>query len=136
MTKLLSYIGVGSVWIGFISLLVLFFYFGVNKKNYEKIIELYYEKGFLFYVPYHFHSLIGFWGSFTLVYYFSCLKKKKKPLFMFYENKKVYEFFEAVPEGISSWMSTYYKITIFTVFCIFITFVMACVKYVYSTFVI
>lgn len=77
MAQTLSYISIACAWIDILSLIFLFYYFGINKWRYEKIIETYYKSGFELYVPYYFHSLVGFFGSFMLVYYFLCLKKKR-----------------------------------------------------------
>lgn len=132
MNQFFSYMGIGGTWTGFLSLIVLFLFFAKNKKKYERIIELYHEKGFLFYVPYHFPSLMGFFGSFALVYYFSCIKKKKKPLFMLYNNNEVYNFFDDVPIYLHKWMSIYYKITLFCISCIIFILIMAGMKYIFS----
>lgn len=130
MAKLFSYVSIGSIWLSFASLIFLFFYFGVNKKKYEKIIDLYHEKGFSLYVPYHFHSLVGFFGSFTLVYYFLCLKKKKKPMLMFYKNPNVYTVFDDIPESLSGWMKAYYRVTLFALFCLLFALMMGLMKYI------
>ena len=130
MSNLFSYLGIAGIWVGFLSLTLLFFYYCVNRKRYEKIIRIYYDKGFLFPVPYHFHSLMGFFGSFTLVYYFTCIKRKKKPLLMFYKNREVYDFFDTVPDNLSKWMKVYYRITLFTLACIAFTFLMVLMKYI------
>ncbi len=116
MSALFSYLGLAAVWVSILSFIFLFFYFGKNKKNYNKIIEIYHNNSLAFYIPYHFHSLMGFFGSFTLVYYFLCLLKKKKPVFMWYENKKVYNFFDDIPKDLYSWMYLYYRITLVCMF--------------------
>ncbi|PNS12204.1 hypothetical protein COO59_06750 [Mixta theicola] len=134
MNNLFSYLGIAAVWAGFLSLIFLFFYYCANKAKYEVIVKLYYEKGFSFHTPYHFHSLMGFFGSFTLIYYFVSIKKKKKPLLMFDKNSEVYNFFDAVPDRLSGWMINYYRVTLFMVVCIIFIFVMTLMKYVYSNY--
>lgn len=121
MSTLFSYLGLAAVWVSILSFIFLFFYFGLKKKNYNRIIELYYKEGFVFYIPYHFHSLMGFFGSFTLVYYFLCLLKKKKPLIMWCDNKKIYSFFDDIPKDLYDWMHLYYRITLICILsCVFI----------------
>lgn len=112
----------------------LFFYFGANKKKYNRLIELYHEHGLSFYVPYHFHSLVGFFGSFTLVYYFVCLLKKKAPLFMWNDNKNVYNFFDRIPSDLYSWMHWYYKITLLCMCSCALVFLMVLAKFLTEHF--
>ena len=131
MIDLFSYMGIAAIWIGFLSLVFLFFYYGKNRDKYEKVINIYYEKGYLFPGPYHFHSLMGFFGSFFLIYYFVWIKRKKQPLFIFYKNNEVYNFFDAVPDALYGWMKIYYRVTLFTLICIAFTFLMALIKYIY-----
>ena len=132
MGYLFSYLGIAAVWVGFLSLAALFFCYRTNKEKYEKIIKLHYEKGFSFYGPYHFHSLMGFFGSFTIIYYFICIKNKKKPLLMPCENNEIYKFFDDIPANQFGWMTHYYRGTLFILLCIAFMLLMAAMKYIYS----
>ncbi|MCX8960512.1 hypothetical protein EHW64_04840 [Erwinia psidii] len=121
MSLIFSYLGLSAVWVSAVCFIFLFFHFGANKKRYNRLIDLYHNNRFLFYTPYHFHSLFGFFGSFTLVYYFLCLLKKKKPVFMWYKNKNVYNFFDGIPHELYKWMHLYYRVTlVYAYSCIFV----------------
>jgi len=134
MSLWFSYLGLAAVWVGFVFFAFLFFYFGANKKKYNRLIELYHEHGLSFYAPYHFHSLVGFFGSFTLVYYFLCLLKKKAPLFMWNDNKNVYSFFDRIPSDLYNWMHWYYRITVLCICSYAFVFFMVLAKFVAEHF--
>ena len=136
MITIISYIGVASAWLAIILLIYLFFYFHKNKKNYYEIIESYLAKNHSFGAAYHFHSLIGYFGSFGIAYYFHCLKHKKKPLFSQLVNDLNYDFFNQANEKISSWVDVYYKITLLAFSCVLFSYITAFFKYIYLTYLL
>jgi len=128
MLPFLSYIGIIALWGSFLLITLLFFLFMKNKDKYEKIITLYYEKGFKLYHPYLFNSQIGFFGSFNVVYYFICLKKKQRPFLMPDEKERIYHFFDGVPENLTQWMTLFYRISLTAFFCFLLAGVIALIK--------
>ncbi|CAE1151438.1 conserved protein of unknown function [Serratia sp. Tan611] len=114
----------------------LFFYFCKIKGNYYTIINEYLSKNFSFGAAYHFHSLMGFFGSFGMSYYFHCLKHKRKPLFMHDENDAIYSFLEEINPKISAWIDTYYRITALAFSFILLSYFMAIIKYIFLNFIL
>lgn len=134
MLIIISYIGITFAVIGSLLVVVLFVLFGVNKRKYNQLIDKYHFKGLPLYSPYNFYALVGFFGSFGMVYYFYRLKEKKEPLFMYYNGKDVYDFFDDIPDELSGWLSVYYKTILLSILCMLMIVVMAFIKYIYISF--
>lgn len=136
MIKIISYLGITSAWLSILAMLYLFFYFHKNNKNYYKVINAYLSSNHSFGAAYNFHSLMGYFGSFGMSYYFHCLKHKKKPLFMHNTNDSIYLFFEKIDPKISGWIDTYYKITTLAFSCLFFSYIMSLLKYVAMNYIL
>lgn len=136
MITVISYLGIASAWISIISMLYLFFYFCKIKNNYYATINTYLSKKYSFGAAYHFHSQMGYFGSFGMSYYFHCLKNKRKPLFMHEESDSIYNFLDEIGPKTSAWIDTYYRITVLAFSCIVFSYFMTILKYLLLNFIL
>ncbi len=135
-SKYVSYAGILFAWICIFCLIVSFIYFGMNKKNYEVILEKYKSTGFPLPGAYSFHSMMGFWGAFPMIYFFRCLMAGKKPRFCF--GGKVYsgDLFMKIQNEQKKWMDVYYGINIINLISILLFFVAGSIKYVINVYLL
>jgi len=118
MSLWFSYLGLAAVWVGFFSLLFSSSFLVQTKKSITSSLS---------------YTMIVA-SRFTLVYYFLCLLKKKAPLFMWNDNKEVYNFFDSIPGDLYSWMHGYYRITLLCIGSCAFVFLMVLAKFVAEHF--
>jgi hypothetical protein len=115
-------------------LIISFVYFGIHKKKYEILLEKYKSTGAPLPGAYSFHSMMGFWGAFPMVYFFRCLTVGKKPRGCFGGRVYTGDLFMKIPAEQKKWLNTYYNINIINTVSIILFFVAGGIKYILDIF--
>lgn len=133
-SKYVSYAGLLFAWICIFCLIISFIYFGIHKKKYEILLDKYKSTGSPLPGAYSFHSMMGFWGAFPMVYFFRCLTVGKKPRGCFGGRVYAGDLFMKIPAEQKKWLNTYYNINIINTVSIVLFFVAGGIKYILDIF--
>ena len=133
-SKYVSYTGLFFAGIIAFCLIFSFIFFGIHKKKYEILLSDYRSTGIPLPGAYNFHSMMGFWGAFPMVYFFRCLTIGKKPLGCF--GGKVYsgDYFTTLPPEQKRWLNIYYYVNIILTILVLLYFAFGGIKYIIVVF--
>lgn len=133
-SKYISYTALFFAWASFSCLVFSFIYFGIHKKKYEILLDEYRKTGIPLPGPYNFHSMMGFWGAYPMVYFFRCLTIGKKPRGCF--GGKIYsgDYFTTLPPEQKRWLNIYYYVNIIFTILVLLYFAFGGIKYIIVVF--
>ncbi|MEB6335327.1 hypothetical protein [Serratia rhizosphaerae] len=96
--------------VGYRAVYLFIFYFGIKKKKYTELIELYKANGFSFPGLYAFFSLAGFFGCFPMALYFKRLLAANSVRMDDGGNIPLaaYRFIKSQPTALTGWVHKLY----------------------------
>ena len=103
-------LGAIFAWLAIALYICAFVYFGIKKKKYAELIDLYKANGFSFPGLYAVFSLAGFFGCFPMALYFKRLLAEKSVCMSGGENIPLaaYHLIKSQPAALTGWVSKLY----------------------------